>query len=222
MRKLHAKQSGFTIIELMISTTIFTMVLFVAAMAIVHVGRMYFKGTIISKTQDTGRRLGEDVAQAIQFGARSDSDAEFRREGTALPLSNGTQSVTANSICFGGIRYTYVLNRPLGTGATQSRHVLWKDRVLLNDTSCVPRNMLAVTPSIGGEEFLANNMRIAQFDIPSSSTGIYNISIIVATGADDGLFETGTTPPLSICKGTNAGGQFCATSLFRTSVGKRL
>ncbi len=209
--------------EFMIATTVFTMVLLVCAFAIVHVGRMYFKGSIMSRTQDISRRLGEDVSQAIQFGARAD-DAAFRRPGNATTYTDGVQTVTANSLCLGSIRYTYVLGQSLGRSNVQSRHILWKDRVSISDTACTPVNMVLVTPTPGGVEFLGDNMRIARFDVPASTTGLYTVDLIVSHGDTADLFEpaAGINPDFSICKGVNAGGQFCASAIYKTTVGKRL
>lgn len=61
-------ESGFTIVELMIATVVFSMVLLVCAYAILHVGRMYYKGMVMNRTQDVARRIVDDVADTVKFG----------------------------------------------------------------------------------------------------------------------------------------------------------
>ena len=60
-------QTGFTIVELMIATVIFSMVLLVCSYAIIHAGRMYYKGMIMSKTQDTARKIIDSASDAIKY-----------------------------------------------------------------------------------------------------------------------------------------------------------
>lgn len=214
-KKLRSEQSGFTIVEFMIAAAVFSMVILVCAFAIVHVGRMYYKGVITNRTQDAARRVVEDIAAAIQFGPRySDPNLFFRTSD----LSNDPKS-----ICIGNNRYTFTSESPQGNGAGMSPHVLWKDRV--NGTNCPVGDLSS--PS-NGMEMLGNNMRLPLFSVTPPTSGLlWNIQIRVAYGDNVDLFEgngTETNPEdrFRFCKGVIAGGQFCAISGFETSVVKRL
>lgn len=217
MRDTTKSQSGFTIVELMISTMVFSFVLLICAVAIVHVGRMYFKGVITSRTQDSSRRFGEDVAQAIQFGVGSDGTG-FLRAGT--PTTYG--GVTVRSRCIGEIRYSYSIDQAMGVGA--ARHIVWKDRVAVDDAVCTPQNLTLTTPSAGGEEMLGDKMRIPVFEVNelTGAATVTQIDIKVAYGDTVDLFQPSPAPPFQQCKGVNASGQFCATAAFNTLVTKRL
>src|SRR5690606_2255321 len=106
---LHPKEggsAGFTIVELLIATVVFSMVLLVCAFAILHVGRMYYKGMIISRTQDVSRKVIEDVAGAIQFGP-SGNDVVRPGTGTA-------PAADIRAWCIGTTRYTYSISRYQG------------------------------------------------------------------------------------------------------------
>jgi len=213
---------GFTILELMIATTVFSMVLLVCALAIIQVGRMYYKGTITTSTQVASRKFGEDVSQAIQFGSRA-SVYQFIRKSPIQSMSNGTQTVDAEAICIGDVRYTYVIGKPQGAGANDSKYVLWKDRNSVV-SPCVPVDITSAQPTTVGESMLGDRMRLAKFYIVNI-IGLYYISITVSYGDSDDLFDapTATIPEqFGICKGVNAGGQFCAVSRYNTVVGKRL
>jgi len=214
---------GFTIVELMIATTVFSMVLIVCAFAIIQVGRMYYKGTITTSTQVASRKFGEDVSQAIQFGSRASGANQFIRLSPSQSMTNGTQTVNAVANCIGDVRYTYVIGKPQGAGANDSKYVLWKDRNSVV-SPCVPVNITSAQPTTVGESMLGDRMRLAKFST-TDVNGLYNISITVSYGDSDDLFEAATVSipePFGICKGVNAGGQFCAVSRYNTVVGKRL
>jgi len=223
MKLNNRNQAGFTIIELMISTTVFTFVLLVCSVAIVHVGRMYYKGTITSRTQDLSRKLGEDVSQAVQFGAGNSAPGQFLRVSGPTSFTSGSQTVAAFARCIGDIRYSYTVGPAQGAGAGRATHVVWKDR-LAPLAPCVPVNIASVTPSVGGQEILGSKMRVARFDV-TNPVGLYAVDIIVSYGDTDDLFEPASLPNFpnfSICKGVGAGGQFCSVAAYRTTVGKRL
>jgi prepilin-type N-terminal cleavage/methylation domain-containing protein len=217
MNKLSHNKSGFTIIELMIATMVFSFVLLVCAAAIVHVGRMYYKGVIIGRTQDVSRRVIEEVTQSIQFGPHFDDPAAFRRTAS----TPGSGGITVNAYCLGETRYSYITTHALGSSvtATTSPHVLWRDRPPIGPCTALDITNPANTPSGSGEELLSQNMRLPYFDIPLPTGNLWTVSARVAFGADVDLFEGGV---FVTCKGTSAGGQFCAVSEFSTSVVKRL
>jgi prepilin-type N-terminal cleavage/methylation domain-containing protein len=208
MKKLNS-QSGFTVIELMISTAIFSIVLLICAFAIIHVGKMYYKGVITNRTQDTSRRLIDDIASAIQFGAATDNPNLFYRTGAAT-----YGGVNVESICLGNIRYSYSRNHYLG----EINHIVWRDQV--SASGCVPRNVTLATPSADGQEMLGENMRLPS-GITIAVTGqLWSVSSLVSYGNDAALFQP--TSGYTICRGVNAGGQFCAVSSLSTYVTKRL
>lgn len=212
MKKLHTK--GFTIIELMISTAVFSVVLVLCATAIVQVGRMFYKGTIVNRTQDTARAVADDISQAIEFGPNSSS---FYQTGSSV-----FSGQTIRSYCFGQVRYSYRVDRPLGSNpATQSSHVLWKDRIPDNGL-CPPLDITQANPpgsSADGQELLGDNMRIPTFTVPNGGIGLWTVSIVVSYGDSNDFVATSN---FSECKATNLGGQYCATSPINTKVTKRL
>jgi prepilin-type N-terminal cleavage/methylation domain-containing protein len=63
------KSSGFTIVELMISTLVFSVILLVVTFGIVHFTNSYYRGINGSTTQDTARTIVDSVTQAIQFSS---------------------------------------------------------------------------------------------------------------------------------------------------------
>ena len=216
-KRLHKESRGFTIVELMIATLIFSIVLLLCAFAISHVGRMYYKGVIIGRTQDTARKVTEEISQTLQFAAGDDDPSIFMRTGTRTE-----SGVPIESYCLGTTRYSFTRVRSLGTAANQSDHVLWRD-INNNAGTCEPVNITQASLT-GGEELLGENMRLPHFAI-TESNGLWSIDISVTFGDDPTLYEDDTAvsgPEYEFCKGTTAGGQFCAVSAFSTSVTRRL
>lgn len=217
--KARSDNKGFTIVELMIATVVFSMVLLLLSLAIVQVGRMFYKGTAINRTQDTARKVTDDIVQAIQFGPSSMSGPV---SGAPRLVGTAPNQFTAQSLCIGGIRYSFVDDRSLGgNSAYQAKHVLWKDRT--SDPTCPPLDLSRdydPASSSDGEEMLGENMRAALIDVTPPSDGIWGISVTISYGDQPDLFETGSS--FSKCIGTNAGGQFCAVSTISTNAVKRL
>lgn len=208
MRRKHiaTNQQGFTIVELMIATVIFSMVLLICGYAIIHVGRMYYKGMITNRTQDVARKVIDDVVSTIQFGT-GDPSAFVRH------VTDGSRE----AYCFGGVRYTFDRTLSLGNAGNQLRHVLWKDRVGTGE--CVPVDLTLATPSNTGVEMLGENMRLPEFTVSSTDHIVWSVRIRVSYGDSPELFEDAN---YQVCKGTNAGGQFCAVSEFNTTTTRRV
>lgn len=206
-------QKGFTIVEMMIATVVFSMVLLLCSMAIIHIGRMYYKGMISNRTQDVARKLVDDVMSTVQLGSGDSSTFVVHR-----PFDEGNPNDGRWVYCLGRVRYTYDSVRALGGGSEPAKHVLWKDRV--ESGACTPADLNADKPSDNGVELLGTNMRLPVFEIETNDNRTWNVHIRVSYGEDDDLFEEGSG--YGICKGVNAGGQFCAVSEFSTAVTRRI
>jgi type II secretory pathway pseudopilin PulG len=232
-RHLHRAITGFTIVELMVATVVFSMILLLCATAIVQVGRMYYKGVVINRTEDTSRRVIDDVARSIQFGASGPSNA-FRRSPPAWsPPDSPVPGV--KTLCLGTVRYTfapkeYVLGPTYNATNKVLPHVLWKNQVSSADTTCRPADLSSATLSDGGTELLGDNMRLSEgiSAAPVSLTSnLWKIRLTVAYGEGNGV---GTPPDYGVflddtfmsCLNRNSGGEFCAVSSLNTTVVKRL
>lgn len=217
---LRAQAGGFTIVELMIATGVFSVILMLCATGIIQVGRMFYKGTITDRTQDTARLVVDDISQSIQFGV---SATNFWQT-SSMSYAYDNDSVLVKSLCLGSVRYSYTTDRSLGSNtATQSPHVLWKDRIASN-SACTPLDITKSSPpnsSSDGIEMLGDNMRLtSNFSVPyTTSTGLWNITVTVSYGDND-VFIDGSN--YTQCIGSNNGGQFCASSTINTQVVKRL
>lgn len=82
---------GFTVVELMIATSLFSLVLLVFSATFTKIGQLFYKGIIASKTQESARSLIDELSRSVQF-------------------SSGAISSSSTMVCIGGTHYNYSLN----------------------------------------------------------------------------------------------------------------
>ena len=91
------RQRGFTVVELMIATGVFSMLLVVILTAVTRIGRMYYKGLTTARTQEVARIVLDDIAQQIQYSGGG-------ADGSVVTSQTSTSPVT-KAVCVGKERY---------------------------------------------------------------------------------------------------------------------
>jgi prepilin-type N-terminal cleavage/methylation domain-containing protein len=202
-RPTALNQKAFTIIELMIATAVLSTILIMVTFMMISIGNLYYKGVNQARVQDDVRTISDDVSQHLQL---SDSLPLFAVAG------DGT-----SAYCIGNTRYTYMLNKQVGSGPGQIAHVLWRDsNPAPNSCSASVGFLNSATPSADGVELIAPNSRLTFFSVSLSSP--YTISIGVAYGDNNLLNLSGLN---TTCKGS-IGDQFCSTGTLTTTVVQRI
>ncbi|MEO8785402.1 MAG: prepilin-type N-terminal cleavage/methylation domain-containing protein [Candidatus Saccharimonadales bacterium] len=230
------RQAGFTIIELMIATMVFSVILLGATTALFQLERMYYRGIITSQTQTSSRAIMADISQQLQL---SQNKVQF---AASTPSYGGT--VPFQAFCIANTRYSYVINGQVEAGSGQfnsdagngsSNHIehgLWRDTKGDNQ-ACTPLNLGLVNPEAtpplngtvlagsSGSELLAQNMRLAALSLSPDcgSNRLCTIDVHIIYGDND-LLAPDANKPLG-CK-TVFGDQWCASSHLTTQVFKRL
>lgn len=209
--------NGFTILELLISTAVFSVVLLLCATAVVQVGQLFYKGVLTNRVQDTTRKVANDIISTIQAG----------KSGTLRKYVATNNQLAA--VCIGNIRYSFILQtKSLGaTSTTQSPNILWKDRIA-SGAQCNTIDLSNVGSSTG-QELLGPNMRLSAFNVTQltdssgKNTNSYKIDVAVAYGPTDDVFAVVSGKPDYLhCKARNLGGRFCAVSKITTYATERL
>jgi prepilin-type N-terminal cleavage/methylation domain-containing protein len=238
MRHMKSKnQNGFTILELMIATTILSVILLLASVVMIGIGNLYFKGLTQVKVQTSTRDVVDDLVSQLQQSNQSVDSIVY--DYGLNPLDGNHRYLQA--VCINSTRYTFVTNTQIGeTGTNGSttgtfQHILWRDSSPNNFAnngsffgSCPPANLLAANPSSGsffggadlvGPNTLINPLYTDGTNSPLvSSVSPYIISLNLDYGAYDLLNLSGSTVT---CKG-GVGDKFCATSSLTTTVVQRL
>ena len=206
------KQEGFTIIELVIATAVFSVVLLIATVAVIMVTNSYVKGDVQAETQDTARSILTTISQDIQFN-------------TASSVNLGTYNSVTNigDFCLGNDVYVYQLGDEIGgvkSDGTKVYHALLE---FSGTGTCPPGTDTGYlgAPQSGDDiahELLAQNMILETLNIAKiAGTKAYSIKLTVAYGSNvispGGVF---TCPPEFF------GGQFCAVSTLTTAVTPRI
>jgi prepilin-type N-terminal cleavage/methylation domain-containing protein len=195
MKKITS-QKGFTIIELLIASTILTTILVAASFILVQIGRLYYKGVITARTQDSARNIMEAISRPTQLEGANITD-----------VTVGDWRV----VCVGSQRFSF----REGVKATDTQQVALKDTINVSsdcDTAAIPG-------ANGVESLLANNMRISSLEIDEDVVdGTTDIAVTVAYGEDTEL-EAG--PPLR-CRQQTSSAQWCAVAAYSTRIFPRV
>jgi type II secretory pathway pseudopilin PulG len=205
-RKNYRNQEGFTLVELMIASAVFSAVLILISMALLSIGRSFQRGLIASRTQDSARAVAAEISEAIKLSGSS--------VGNLLD-NNGSKAY-----CVGNKRYSYVPGKQLTgeLGGDVTPYALVVDEF---PAGCPPEAQDLSAGTVLGRELLSQNMRLVSFNIDKPAD-LYNISITVAhTGSGDVIAGPDGDGYFS-CDADSATSQFCAVSNLRTSVVPRL
>lgn len=229
------QQNGFTIIELMMATLVFSVIMLVAAGTVVRFTNNFQKGMTQTATQNVARSTVELISQQLQFIGNGDGFG---------PLIS-TLGGPSKGYCIQGTQYSYVLGTQL---QDQIEHALVERRGMADGCDGQPQNL--TTGSVSGKELLGPHMRLARFHVAnatnpdgSSNPLLYRVSVKVVYGDDDLLCVTGATSGAKSCNSdqplanvrylpeaeidklqckTQKGSQFCAVSDISTTVQRRL
>ena len=219
-RKTDSTQKGFTIIELLIATSVFSLVLLVALGSFLQIGRLFYKGVSLTSVQNVATQTLNDMAGNLQVAT----------DYTGQQTSGGYYY-----FCIDGTRYTYTTHtynsQQVSSVANSSASPFSyspgsNDFGLLKDSpggcsapcgiSCGPTGFDKTKPV----EMLGDQMRLVNITITTSATNLYNIKLVVAYGADSVLsFSTGP-PPSASCLGNSANQAFCSVVSTSTAVVK--
>ena len=205
--RLSRNQSGFTILELMIATMIFSVILLLCTYGVIQIGNTFYKGGVLVRTQNANRRAMDAISTSVQYGGEDLS---------GLPIAglSGQPLTTGDGVfCVGKVRFMY----SIGTRVTGSTHGLVVDN---EGTGCP---LAATNDPSDDKELLGEGMRITRFSLQSvgppvlgpDQTETIAITLAVAYGDDDALDADG------LCRG-GPDSRFCANSDFTTTVQRRL
>jgi prepilin-type N-terminal cleavage/methylation domain-containing protein len=231
------RQEGFTLAELMIATSVFSVVLLLCTTALIQVGRQFYKGITSINVQTVARTVINDIQLVAQSSGRAITNA-----GPVVITS--ASNLQVSSICVGDVRYTFTLDRQTDAasshvidntipGNRRVRHALWKDQLV---GVCKPADLSQNNPSTDTDETIlsgalskgtngkgltSKGMRVQEFSVVENN-GLVVIDMGLLIG-DDALIKRDTvTKAIISCESSRAGGQFCSQSRLKTTVLRRI
>ncbi len=228
-----ATEQGFTIIELMIATLVFSVILVVITVGVLSFTNSYYRGVNSSSTQTAARSIADTITQAIQFSKPTQV------------VSTPTPAASLQTFCAGTKQFLYQLGTQVSS-STYGLYVLPYDisQPCTTATGTTAKATLEAAKKPAGVELLGKSMRLAAINVSAATTpGTYKVSVRVAYGDADLLCNstispstnTGgcapsapgyalTTPVLGTdvnCKSTK-GRQFCSVSALATAAQSRM
>lgn len=208
---MSKKQAGFTIIEVLIATLVFTFVLLICLQGVTLIGKVYYKGVSQSRAQEFARTMSDEIIQQIQFGSTIPTLTTIPPSG----VLGGQQSV----FCIGDNRYQLTLNRQVdGTNSALLRE---PKTTAVCDTAA---------PFNNAQEVVPRGMRLTKFNVRQDAVNpaIWSMEIKVIFGDEDLLdFPVGNRDEPSVFEIANcttgiSGSQYCAVSEVQTSIMRRV
>lgn len=227
MNKTKLTNKGFTIIELMIATMVFSIVLLICAFALLQIGRTYYKGLNAARTQEAARTIVDEIARGIQFS------------GNQIATTPDPPNTSSSFVfCVGDQRFTAQTGQQVEDGNNSELHQQYHALAVDNYPGCnngSPKQDLTAKP-ISGRELVPIHMRLAKLEVKDMGNNLYEVNVRVVLGDDDLLCspEAGDCSSTStsedealnnrdlICKSFRSGAQFCAVSELNTVVQKRI
>ena len=215
------RETGFTILELMIAATVFSVILLIVAIGVISFTNSYYKGVAASKTQATARDIMAAVTQSIQFG----------KDVNTVSGSGNVRGVCVDSTLYAYVPGQQVTDSNINPGKHQGYHGL-AQQTGQNCTAGVPNALASAlgSPGVanlnGSRELLGPHMRVDKFTV-SGNGDVFTVHLRLIYGDDDVLTPTvtGSTnwdTSNEQCVANQLGGQFCAVSDLTTTVERRL
>lgn len=225
------KEQGFTILELLIATIVFSILILVAITSFLTIGHLFYKGIALTQSQDAVRNIMADVTNGIQRAPGTALVPTGSIQVSSTQTCGSTSTGVCTYYCINGDRYT-ALTGPIPAGDTQTTApTTLKDFSLIKDTaSCnnpfsatgTPINNNPTSPTYTKPtELLGNGLWLRQFKILNPATDFYTIDLRIAYGNDLNNFinYSGNDYSGAKCQGGRAiGFAFCSTNSAFTSV----
>lgn len=215
---------GFTIIELLFATAIFSLVMTVILFATFQIGRTYFKGVSISNTNESARAIIDDITNDVRF-------AQGATKVDPSPWAGAPPR--AHFFCVGEHRYTYVLYDQV-TNEKITKNQLTGVREEYVGTACPSPDKALPGINTQPKQLLGPDMQLNDL-VFDCSNGACTVGVhIIFYGADNTVFNSSAHPadtdadhaaaltdPDSFCSGNSLSTQFCATADLQTKVLQR-
>ncbi len=206
-KRLHAHSRGFTIIELMIATSAFSLLLMAMLSAFVFLGRLYYKGISEANTQEVARSVLSRTSDVVRLSGSSIANA---------PASFGWDGAH----CIGNKKYSYKINKQLTSNVEDD--TLQSDQVLIesDDPGCSNTRSSDPRPGDNPNELLEELMGLAEFNILEQNN-LVDVDITITLGDNDQFTRDDQGKAIG-CQSDMAGSEFCAVSELDTVVFRKV
>ncbi len=189
---------GFTIVELIIATSVFSTILIVIMFSFMYISHAYIKGSVNSLTQETARNVLKEISQQIELSNSSPNQS-----------SSGDDVI----ICVGNTQYHAYLNSEIGNPNGNGK-------ALIEGTCPTGSNTL-------NKELLSNKMRVGNISVSKSgvSGNLWHISLLIGYGDDASLHpvkDQNNNTYTYTCDTSVFTGTYCSVVTLSTDVQQKI
>lgn len=229
----HKNQKGFTLVELMVSTVVFSLVLMAVTVALVQISRLYYRGVTQARTQEIMRNVSDEISQSIQFSAQDVTPPNFDiavgTPGPDIPANDKGVGYDLFYFCVGPKRYSFTVDRMVSQETPEinnkySPHGMWVD---VPATGCAnsavapgPADLNLAQPTAEGRELLQENMRITNLELIPINDELWTLNLAIAYGEEEFFFVN--DEGRKVCEGSRIGVELCATSEVSLTILRRV
>jgi Flp pilus assembly pilin Flp len=202
LHQLREEQSGFTIVELTLSTAFIAFILIFMLATMTQVMSNYNKGLAVKQINQTARTVSDEMSRLI--GA-TNSDAII------------TSYLADGRVCLGGVSYVWNVDGATTNKYDDAGHTSFTMVRVTDPGGSLCTSGTSFIPKAGASELLSSQIWVQQIGVAvSSNNALVDITISLSTASPNQ--PTGTDPILgTICDGSKDS-QYCAIATFKTTV----
>ncbi len=211
---------GFTIVELMIATLIFSMMLIITMTAFIQIGRIFYKTLIISRTNEVARNISDDVAENLRTLNYKAPDAP-----------QGSINSTVRYVCINNNFYFFEIgSQYISTSSDPHAQVGLRKFTATDCSASQAPNYYAQASQLLGERMRVSKFQLGDTAVASNAApgscpaaSACQLNIRIAYGDNDLLASRSGDPAGpgaqdATCQGLPSGSEFCAVSELQTAV----
>ncbi len=157
-------RKGFTIIELMIATATFSVILVIITFSVNFFLTKYYQSLTTINTQNNLISVMNNINQSIKFSLQ---DPSYTLPSITNPVGY---------LCTSSDEYVFYINRPIfqGSSTTNTSGII---QYPIPQNTCLSPSSIS---ALNGKQLLGNNLRPVYFNMSSLSNNLYNIAIGIA------------------------------------------
>ena len=218
--KYISNSKGFTILELLIATTVFSAILLVLTQVVIRLSGTYYHGVIQNQTLNVAKNISNNIVQQIQF---TGGDIVFPTNPIkwTTGISDSRLPLYENYLCIGANQYVYQLGGRFDNISTKGALVLSYNPQCSNVGPQIGTSKWDFRGTISGNyyvDLIPQGMRLVVFKVTPQFGDLYKVEVMVAYGADgDGSNGSGYDSTNQKCY---PGSYYCATTDLVTYVEK--
>ena len=187
-------KKGFTIVELMIAVTVFSVAAVLVMTGVIVIARQYQQASTRVALEEASRNIHQQITESIRFAKGTIS--------SPLP-STASSSTNYSYVCIGSNMYIYgTYNSPYDTNYTSLKEGLYLRQAVECDSANADIDLAT--------NLLPPKSKVLIFTIGNAAANNGKISTLFIRSGDDNLVDfSGALPSEIKCKSGVAGREYC-------------